>query len=103
MAELTAWGRNVRAALVLRNLDVADLAPQLNISRRTLERTMRGEREPRPWETSRIEELLGLPAWFIREGIDGLVPDDEAFSRLRLTIERLEALLDVLDPKREKS
>jgi hypothetical protein len=60
----------VRAAVVLRGYDVDVLAWELNISRRTLERTIRGERAPRPWETARIEELLELPDWFIRDGLE---------------------------------
>jgi transcriptional regulator with XRE-family HTH domain len=64
------WGRRVRAALVLRGCDADDLARELNISRRTLDRMIAGKRAPRDWETARIEELLELPKWFIRDGLE---------------------------------
>jgi predicted DNA-binding transcriptional regulator AlpA len=60
----------VRAGLALRGYDADELARELNLSRRTLDRTLKGERQPREWETARVEELLGLPDWFIRYGIE---------------------------------
>jgi excisionase family DNA binding protein len=68
-----AWGRRVRAALVLRNYDPDDLARELNISRRTLDRMLVGLRKPKAWETARVEELLELPPWFISHGVPRVV------------------------------
>ena len=64
-----SWGRNVRAALVLKGVSVDAAARELNLSRKTLERTLRGERTPRDWETSRLAETIGVPRWFIEEGL----------------------------------
>jgi transcriptional regulator with XRE-family HTH domain len=90
------WGRRVRAALVLRGYDIDDLAGELNISRRTFERTIRGERTPRAWETSRIEELLKLPDWFIPHGLERSKPPDVdgiPAAQVLAALERIEKLL----------
>jgi transcriptional regulator with XRE-family HTH domain len=70
----TPWGRNVRAALLLANVPIENAARELNLSRKTLERTIRGEREPRPWETRRLAEVLGVPTWFLVEGLKARQP-----------------------------
>jgi transcriptional regulator with XRE-family HTH domain len=66
---MTSWGRNVKAALLLADVPIENAARELNVSRKTLERTIRGEREPRPWETQRLAEVLGVPAQFLVEGL----------------------------------
>lgn len=86
----------MRAALVLRGYDADDLARELNISRRTLERAMNGERAPRDWETERIEQLLELPDWFIPYGIEcSRLRDMEGISsaQILVALERIEKLL----------
>lgn len=64
-----SWARNVRAAMVLRGLDLASVAAELNKSRKTLERTLRGERTPSAWETRRLSEILDVPETFLRDGL----------------------------------
>lgn len=63
------WGRRVHAAVVLRDWKLDALAEELNVSRRTLKRVIDGDRRLRPWEVARINELLGLPEWFLRDGL----------------------------------
>lgn len=67
-----SWGRNVKAALLLADASIDDAARELNLSRKTLERTMRGERTPRIWETARLAEVLDVPVWFLQDGLAGL-------------------------------
>jgi hypothetical protein len=69
---ITPWGRHVKAALTLADVPIGVVAQELNMSRKTLERVIRGEREPTTWETRRLAEVLGIPSWFLVEGLDGL-------------------------------
>lgn len=95
-ARLSTWGRHVRAALLLSGRSPDDLAVELNISRKTLERTIRGERQPKDWETTRAAELLDVPAWFITDGLGGADEDDggerEELSLLRLIAGKVDGL-----------
>jgi hypothetical protein len=69
-----ALGRRIRAALVLAGRTPQDVAPELNISSRTLERTIQGQRMAREWEIDRLAELLAVPDWFLRDGFAGAPP-----------------------------
>lgn len=84
---LSPLGRRVRAALVLSGLTAGDVAPELNISPRTFERLLYGERDPRDWEIARIAELTDVPESFLREGFtppDLASAEDEEPALLRL-------------------
>lgn len=63
------WGRNVRAAMVLAGRSLDDVALELKISRKTLERTIRGQRLPRHHETTALAEALDVPESFIENGL----------------------------------
>lgn len=93
-ARLTAWGRRVRAALALSGRSIDDVVPELNISRKTLERAMRGERTPREWETRRLAELLDIPEWFLREGLDGHAEAADREAQLAAQLDRVAQLAD---------
>jgi transcriptional regulator with XRE-family HTH domain len=71
---MTPWDRNVKAALLLADVSIEGAARELNVSRKTLDRTIRGEREPRPWETHRLAEVLGVPTWFLVDGLKSRQP-----------------------------
>lgn len=72
-----AVGRHVQAAILLAGRTLDDVAPELNISRRTLARAVAGERQLRDWELKRLAELLPVPEWFLREGFAGEPAGDE--------------------------
>lgn len=61
----TEWGKRVRAGLVLGETSVADLAARLGLSEKSLLRTIRGERTPRPHESAAIAKALELPEAFL--------------------------------------
>jgi len=61
----TEWGKRVRAGLALSDTSVADLALRLGLSEKSLLRTIRGERIPRPHESAAIAKELGLPEAFL--------------------------------------
>ena len=104
------YGRRLKAALVLADRTAADLAQavagDLHIGLRTIERVMQGKRVPRPWETERFAEALGVPAWFLHEGLEGRPSDLRAADdgqlfrdlsdQLRERDERLERTLSQL-------
>ncbi len=101
-AATTDFGRRVRAALVLRDRTIADVAPELNVSARTLERVLQGRRQARDWEIARLAELLEVPETFLRSGFD---PEELLSSDQRL--DRIEGLLtgiaaDVAEVKRRQ-
>lgn len=52
-------GRRIRAAFVLAGKAPRDVAPELNVSLRTLDRVIAGDRQPREWELRRLAEILG--------------------------------------------
>jgi hypothetical protein len=52
---------------LLSGLTAGEVAPELNISPRTFERLLYGEREARDWEIGRLAELTHVPESFIRE------------------------------------
>jgi hypothetical protein len=84
-----AVGRRVRAALALAERSLEDVAPELNISTRTLGRVLSGERQLRDWELRRLSEILRVPDWFLREGLEGQPTlDDLADRELRDELRR---------------
>jgi transcriptional regulator with XRE-family HTH domain len=87
MVEPTPWTRNARAALALAGVTVDDAARQLNISRKTLERTLRGERAPRQWESERLSEVLSVPLWFLERGLADLGDQSVLIERARKAAE----------------
>lgn len=101
----TAWTshpelpRRIAAAIVLSGKKTTELAPELNISARTLERVISGERLAREWEVHRLAEILEVPLWFFREGWAGAArpTDDDRLSELERTIDRLDRKLQGLD------
>ena len=88
-----AFGRRVRAAMVLANVSTAELVErigtQLAIGRTTLHRITQGERPPRPLEIEPLARELGVPAWFLTDGFLG--------SSETVAAEALEHTLDVDD------
>jgi transcriptional regulator with XRE-family HTH domain len=91
-SKLSEFGRNVSAALVLAGLRMEDVAPELNISVRTLNRTLHGLRQPRPWEMKRLAEVVGAPESFLR---GGLGPDGVAAPAQSDIAQRLEQIREL--------
>jgi hypothetical protein len=88
--DAASFGRRLKAAIVLADTTAGELAveigPDLQISRGTLERMMQGKRAPRPWEVERLAQALGVPAWFLRDGLqhaeaEAVTPDADAPAR----------------------
>jgi|GEM_PF-2706440 transcriptional regulator with XRE-family HTH domain len=73
--------------MALADRSLYEVAVELNVSRKTLERTIRGERDPRPWETRRLAELLDVPEAFLQDGLD---PGRATVSGRAAMIQRLE-------------
>jgi transcriptional regulator with XRE-family HTH domain len=92
-------GRRIRAALVLAGKSAEEVAPELNVSARTLERVVAGKRQARDWELRRLAELLDVPEWFLREGLGGQPTESEIregeLAALRQLVEALDRKLDV--------
>jgi transcriptional regulator with XRE-family HTH domain len=63
------WGRNLHAALALADVSLATAAETISVSRKTLERTIRGERAPRPSETAQLARLLNVSEVFLSYGL----------------------------------
>lgn len=67
-----AFGRHMKAALVLANFTLAELAAEvaaeLEIGRGTLERVMQGKRAAKPYEVREIARALGVPEEFLLHG-----------------------------------
>lgn len=82
--EPAAVGRRIRAALVLAGRSPLEIAPELNISARTLDRTLSGQRQAREWELQRLAELLEVPYWFLLRGFEGLPLDSAATQETEL-------------------
>jgi hypothetical protein len=67
-------GRRLRAAIIVaaRNDEIAakkvELARELNVSTRTLDRMVAEKRWPSDWEIGRLAELLDVPEGFLRSG-----------------------------------
>jgi transcriptional regulator with XRE-family HTH domain len=62
-------GQRIKAALVLAGRTAEEVAPELNVSGRTLNRIIAGERQAREWELDRLADVLAIPAWFLRDGL----------------------------------
>jgi transcriptional regulator with XRE-family HTH domain len=88
-------GRRIRAALALAGKASSDVAPELNISTRTLDRTIAGERLPREWELRRLADLLPVPAWFLLGGFEGLPTVDDPTAAALTEIRALDRKIDV--------
>lgn len=73
MNELPPYARHLKAALDLRGWTMAELAdampPSYRLSRSTLEKIGRGIRAPLEYEYPVLAELLGVPEWFLRDGV----------------------------------
>jgi len=67
---LTEFGRRVVTALAYAEKNQADLADALNIDVKTLQRTLRGERDFRDAEVQTIVEYTRVPEWFLRDGFE---------------------------------
>jgi hypothetical protein len=87
---LSPLGRRVRAAMVLSSLTAGDVAPELNISPRTFERLLYGEREVRDWEIRRLAQLTEVPEAFLRDGFSS--PDQLASGSEESVLLRLETV-----------
>ena len=85
-------GQNVAAALALRGRDVYEVAPRLNISPKTLQRVIRGIREPRIREIELLAGELDVPEWFLLRGIDG-APDNERLREIEARLAQIEKSL----------
>jgi hypothetical protein len=75
---------------VLAGLDAKDAAPELNISSRTFERLLYGQREARDWEIKRLAELTAVPEWFLREGLSAA--NQSELETVEPALARLEAV-----------
>lgn len=95
----TETGRRIRAALALAGVTSPQVAAELNLSSRTLDRVIAGQRQARDWELRRLSELLDVPEWFLREGFAGRPSDEEVahthFGELRDEVRALDRKLDV--------
>ncbi len=85
----SSWGRNVRAALVLRGETIETLAREMNKSEKTVRRTLEGSRRPNDWEKHRVAEVLSVPEWFLEHGLES--------PALALTRPALQERLDQVD------
>jgi hypothetical protein len=98
-SEATQIGRRIRAAFLLSDKAPEDVAPELNVSTRTLERVMAGTRQARDWELRRLSELLEVPEWFLREGLAAQPTPDKIregeLAELRRQLEDLDRKIDV--------
>lgn len=75
-SEVTAFGRRVAAGRVLAGLSHAELARALNMSEKTLQRLLAGKREIKDKEMVALQEALGVPDWFLRNGLRPGRPND---------------------------
>lgn len=91
--------RRIDAAIVSAGRRPADVAPELNVSARTLERVIAGTRLPREWEVKRLAEVLEVPMWFLTEGFAGAArpSEDDRLAELARKIDGLDRKLDVMD------
>jgi transcriptional regulator with XRE-family HTH domain len=89
----------IGAALVLADKKPADVAHELNISARTLERVIAGDRLPREWEVQRLATILEVPLWFLMEGFAGASrpTEDDRLSELERLAGGIDRKLDRLD------
>jgi transcriptional regulator with XRE-family HTH domain len=100
------WGKRVRAALILADCSVKELAPQIEISTKSLLRSINGDRPPKPQETSKIARALGMPESFFDVSLGAVVATDatiaaallRAIHELRQALDESEALLHGLAP-----
>ena len=56
MTNTSMVGRHIRAAMCLTNRTTEDVAAELEVSVKTLLRSIRGERKLGPWELERLAE-----------------------------------------------
>jgi hypothetical protein len=87
----------IAAALALADKKPADVAPELNISGRTLERVIAGDRLPREWEVQRLATILEVPLWFLMEGFAGAErpTEDDRLSELERLLAGVDRKLDL--------
>jgi transcriptional regulator with XRE-family HTH domain len=92
-------GRRVRAALALAGKTPEEVAPELNISARTLGRVIAGERQLREWEVQRLATVLEVPPWFLTHGLAGAdrPSEDDRLSDLERMVTSIDKKLDTLD------
>jgi plasmid maintenance system antidote protein VapI len=96
VADAIETGLRIKAALAIRGRTSAEVAPELNISGRTLERIIAGTRTAREWELHRLAEVLDVPPWFIEEGLEGR-RQDPALGDVLDVAKNIERKLDVDD------
>ena len=89
-------GRRIRAAMSLADRTTEDVAAELDVSVKTLLRTIRGERTARGPELERLAEILDVPVAFLHQGLQGslgtLVGPAATADRLRQVTELRRAL-----------
>lgn len=84
-----------------RNEDIgkkkAEIARELNVSTRTLDRMVSEKRWPSDWELERLGFLLDVPPEFLLSGFGGVTPSDppgDALEALGRRLEELEARVE---------
>ncbi len=104
---LTPFGRRVVTALVYSDKTQAQLANHLRIDVKTLQRTLRGERDFRDDEVRKILTFTRVPEWFLRNGFNGAAvvtspaaeQGEDLMQRLESVAQRLESAVQARPPR----
>lgn len=92
----TEWGKRVRAAAILAELSLDDLAHGVGMSSKSLSRTILGLREPREGETAAVKGLTGLPGSFFDLSLSPAAATASAEALVGEVLARVQALQQAL-------